>query len=57
VAAVHLGLDDKDRAFDCLQEAYGERSLGMTFLKLDPNLDDLRAEPRFADFMRRVGLP
>jgi hypothetical protein len=29
----------------------------MTFLKLDPNLDDLRAEPRFADFMRRVGLP
>jgi hypothetical protein len=57
VAAVHLGLDDKDRAFDCLQEAYGERSLGMTFLKLDPNLDDLRAEPRFADLVRRVGLP
>jgi non-specific serine/threonine protein kinase len=57
MAAVHLGLGDKDRAFDCLEEAYGERSLGMTFLKLDPNLDDLRAEPRFADLVRRVGLP
>jgi tetratricopeptide (TPR) repeat protein len=57
VAALHLGLGDKDRAFDCLEEAYGERSLGMTFLKLDPNLDDLRGDPRFGDLVRRVGLP
>jgi serine/threonine protein kinase/Tfp pilus assembly protein PilF len=57
VGAVHLGLGDKNRALDCLEEAYRERSLGMTFLKVDPNLDDLRAEPRFAELVRRVGLP
>jgi serine/threonine protein kinase/tetratricopeptide (TPR) repeat protein len=57
VAAVHLALGDRNRAIDGLEEAYRERSLGMTFLKVDPNLDDLRADPRFADLVRRVGLP
>ncbi len=57
VAAVHVALGDREQALDCLEKAYRERSLGMTFLKLDPNLDDLRAEPRFADLVRRVGFP
>jgi serine/threonine protein kinase/tetratricopeptide (TPR) repeat protein len=56
-AAVHLALGDRRRALDGLEQAYAERSLGMTFLKVDPNLDDLRDEPRFADLVRRVGLP
>jgi eukaryotic-like serine/threonine-protein kinase len=56
-AAVHLALGDRDRALDGLEQACAERSLGMTFLKVDPNLDDLRAEPRFMDLVRRVGLP
>jgi serine/threonine protein kinase/lipoprotein NlpI len=57
VAAVHLALGDRDRAFELLEEAYGERSHGLTFLKVDPNLDDVRSDPRFADLVRRVGLP
>ncbi|HSP94924.1 MAG TPA: tetratricopeptide repeat protein, partial [Thermoanaerobaculia bacterium] len=56
-AAVHLALGDRDRALDGLEQACAERSLGMTFLKVDPNLDDLRAEPRFVDLVRQVGLP
>jgi hypothetical protein len=28
----------------------------MTFLTTDPNLDDLRPDPRFADLVRRVDL-
>jgi serine/threonine protein kinase/tetratricopeptide (TPR) repeat protein len=57
VAPVHVALGDMDQAFACLDRAYAERSHGLTFLRVDPNLDDLRRDPRFADHVRRVGLP
>jgi hypothetical protein len=57
VAPAHAALGDTERAFSCLEAAFAERSHGLTFLKSDPNLDDLRPDPRFADLLRRVGLP
>ena len=56
LAAAHAALGEIDVAFDRLEEAFAERSHGMTFLTTDPNLDDLRPDPRFADLVRRVGL-
>ena len=56
MAAVHLALGDRERAFDCLEKACAERSLGLTFLKVDPNLDVLRPDPRFTSLLVRVGL-
>jgi len=55
-AIVHAGLGEKDRAIDELEKAYAERSLSAPFLRFDPRLDNLRAEPRFQDFARRIGL-
>jgi len=57
MAALRLALEDCDSAFESLENAFSERSLGMTYLKLDPNLDDLRGDSRFADLVRRVGFP
>jgi len=56
-AWVYIGLGDKDQAFAWLEKAYEERSSYLTWLKVDPVFDPLRSDPRFADLMRRVGLP
>ena len=56
LASAHAALGEIDVAFSLLEEAFAERSNGMTFLTTDPNLDDLRSDPRFAALVRRVGL-
>jgi serine/threonine protein kinase/Tfp pilus assembly protein PilF len=56
IAAIYAGLGEKDQAFAWMQKAYDERSEGLVNLKVDPRLDNLRSDPRFADLMRRVGL-
>ena len=57
IAIVHAGLGDKDQAFAWLDRAYEERSQFLVDLKFIPILDPLRSDPRFADLVRRVGLP
>ncbi len=57
VAAVYAALGEKERAFEWLERAYEERSIGMAYLVTDPRFDPLRSDPRFADLLRRVGLP
>jgi len=56
VAAIHAGLDDKEQAFDWLRRACDNRSEGVIWLALDPTLDSLRSDPRFAELLQRVGL-
>jgi len=50
-------LGDKNEAFAWLEKAYAERSPWLTLLKADPDFDNLRSDPRFAEIVRRVGLP
>ncbi len=52
----YIGVDDKERAFAWLQEAYLEHSAAITGLKVDPLYDSLRADPRFQDLLRRIHL-
>ncbi len=58
IATIYAGLGDKEKAFDFLEKAYQERSPDIPyFLKADLRIDSLRSDPRFADLMRRVGIP
>ncbi|MGH9555268.1 MAG: protein kinase domain-containing protein [Terriglobales bacterium] len=57
LATVHAGLGDKDQAFAYLEKACEERGFYIHTLKVDPRLDSLRSDPRFASLLRRVGLP
>ena len=40
-----------------LERAFQERSLELTFIGADPEMDVLRADPRFRDLLRRMNLP
>jgi len=55
-AIVRFALGDKEQGYASLDAAYNERSLWLIWLKVDPRLDPLRAEPRFQNLMGRVGL-
>lgn len=52
----HIALGDVEAAFRWLERAYAERSNMMRSLKVNPNLDPLRGDPRFEDLLRRVRL-
>ncbi|MBS1830442.1 MAG: winged helix-turn-helix domain-containing protein [Acidobacteria bacterium] len=55
--ALYSRLNDRDHAFEWLNRAYEDRSSWLVYLKVDPAFDNLRADPRFTDLVRRIGLP
>jgi tetratricopeptide (TPR) repeat protein len=55
-ALVFAGLGQNDKAIECLEKAYTERSLSAPFLRFDPRLANVREEPRFQGFVHSVGL-
>ena len=56
IALVYAGLGDKNQAFVWLSIAVQGRSHWLVWLNRDPRWDRLRADPRFADLKKRVGL-
>ncbi len=56
IALIHTGLSNKDQAFIWLEKAYEDRSVNLMYLKVEPILDPLRSDPRYADLMRRMNL-
>lgn len=53
-AVVHHALGETGQTLALLEEAYRTRDWRMTFLKVDPRWNDIRAEPRFIELMRRM---
>jgi serine/threonine protein kinase/Tol biopolymer transport system component/Tfp pilus assembly protein PilF len=56
IAAAHAALGDKDRAFKWLEYAYESREGWLIWLAVDPVVDSLRSDKRFADLLHRIGL-
>ena len=50
-------MGDKDQALAQLEQAYQDRSQWFAFMKVDPEMDSLRSDPRFQDLMRRMNFP
>jgi TolB-like protein/DNA-binding SARP family transcriptional activator len=56
IAVIYVGLGEKDQAFAWLERAYENRSPWLVYLKVEPALDPLRSDPRFADLLCRMNL-
>jgi tetratricopeptide (TPR) repeat protein len=56
VAVVYAGLGDADRAFRWLDEAVEVQDAGTMILPVDPRLERLHDDARFAALLRRMGL-
>jgi TolB-like protein/Tfp pilus assembly protein PilF len=55
-ARAYLGFGDKEAALEWLERGYQDRSVPVAVLKIDPDLDPLRTEPRFQTLLKNVGL-
>jgi TolB-like protein/Tfp pilus assembly protein PilF len=56
MVGIAAGLNDKDEAFRWLDRAAEDRCDYVIYLGHEPGVDNLRADPRFAAFMHRIGL-
>jgi hypothetical protein len=57
VATIYAILHDREQAFRWLERAYQQRYRAVLNVKVDPFFDSLHGDPRFADLLRRIGLP
>lgn len=54
---LYLALGEKDEALAWLEKAYKAKSSTLIYMRCWPEFEGLRADPRFADLVRRVGIP
>jgi len=55
-ATIYAGLGEKDAAFDWLGRACDVHDAGLIWIKWDPQLENLRTDPRYQNLLNRVGL-
>ena len=54
LARLYASTNDKDNAFKFLERAYRERSNMIAVVGVDPELDSLRTDPRYAELLQKV---
>jgi DNA-binding winged helix-turn-helix (wHTH) protein/TolB-like protein/Flp pilus assembly protein TadD len=57
ISHIYIALGDKDQAFVWLNKAIDEREDRVVSIKFSDKYDSLRDDPRFAELLRRIGLP
>jgi hypothetical protein len=56
LALAYTGVGEKAAALDALEQAYEQHDVILVWLATEPRVDSLRAEPRFVEILRRIGL-
>lgn len=57
VAGIYAGLGDKDQVFIWLEKDFQARVGPLSRIRWEPPFESVRSDPRFADLLRRMGLP
>ena len=53
---IHLGLGPEERVFELLEQLYEEGNDWLVWLKVSPELKNLRSHPRFKNLLRHLGI-
>jgi len=56
VAVLYFALGEKDEAFIWLEKAYQDHDVRLSRMKVDPEWDSMRSDPRFVAILKRIGL-
>jgi TolB-like protein/Tfp pilus assembly protein PilF len=56
IAAIYMGLNEKEQALKYLSTADADHCWGTIFVKVDPRFDAIRGDPRYQDLLRRMHL-
>jgi tetratricopeptide (TPR) repeat protein len=56
VALAHIALGEHEQAFAWLAKAVEDRSPQLIFLRVEPEVEPLRSDPRFGNLLRRINL-
>jgi len=54
LAILYVGLGDKERALEQLNKSFEDRAGFIIYLNVEPLFDPLRADPRFAELVRKM---
>jgi len=54
IAFVYAGLNENNRAFECLEKAYEERFELLIELKTSLYFDPIRIDPRFPELLKKI---
>jgi TolB-like protein/DNA-binding winged helix-turn-helix (wHTH) protein/tetratricopeptide (TPR) repeat protein len=56
VGAMYAAIGEREKAFGWLEKSYAMRQADLVSIKIDPPLDNLRADEHYRDLLRRVHL-
>jgi TolB-like protein/DNA-binding winged helix-turn-helix (wHTH) protein len=56
VGSLYAAIGNKEKAFDWLERSFSLRQADLVSLKIDPAVDSLREDERYADLLRRINL-
>ena len=57
IAEIYSYRDESDKAFEWLDRAYNQRDGGLSSIKGDPTFKNIRNDPRFNEFLKKMKLP
>jgi adenylate cyclase len=57
IAVIYASRNDSDRAFYWLERAYQQHDGGLSWLKIDPLLRNVRHDPRYKALLLKMGFP
>src|SRR6266480_4608896 len=56
IVYIFIALGERDQAFAWMEKGYQLRASNLPWMIMEPKFDPLRSDPRFTEFVRRMGL-